>query len=93
VRVLRDVLSRFAWEFITLLASGSEDDAAADLLGWRWRIRGCDCWEEDPLVRPTAAGQYGVQSYALFPHLNVFENVAFGLRARKIANAEVLSGE
>lgn len=29
------------------------------------------------------------QSYALFPHLSVFENVAFGLRARKFANAEV----
>lgn len=25
------------------------------------------------------------QSYALFPHMNVFENVAFGLRARKLA--------
>jgi len=29
------------------------------------------------------------QSYALFPHLNIFENVAFGLRARKIAGTEV----
>jgi spermidine/putrescine transport system ATP-binding protein len=29
------------------------------------------------------------QSYALFPHLNVFENVAFGLRRQKIAKAEV----
>ena len=29
------------------------------------------------------------QSYALFPHLNIFENVAFGLRARKIAGPEV----
>jgi iron(III) transport system ATP-binding protein len=28
------------------------------------------------------------QNYALFPHLNVFENVAFGLRARKIQKAE-----
>jgi len=29
------------------------------------------------------------QQYALFPHLNVFENVAFGLRERKVAGAEV----
>jgi iron(III) transport system ATP-binding protein len=29
------------------------------------------------------------QSYALFPHLNVFENVAFGLRARRLSQSEV----
>ncbi|HVB51177.1 MAG TPA: ABC transporter ATP-binding protein [Acidimicrobiales bacterium] len=29
------------------------------------------------------------QSYALFPHLNVFENVAFGLRRQKMAKTEV----
>ncbi|MCG3180909.1 MAG: Spermidine/putrescine import ATP-binding protein PotA [Phycisphaerae bacterium] len=29
------------------------------------------------------------QSYALFPHLNVFENVAFGLRARRFASGQV----
>ena len=29
------------------------------------------------------------QNYALFPHLNVFENVAFGLRARKQATATI----
>jgi len=29
------------------------------------------------------------QSYALFPHLDVFENVAFGLRRRKVAGDEV----
>ena len=28
------------------------------------------------------------QSYALFPHLNVAENIAFGLRARGVAKAE-----
>ena len=29
------------------------------------------------------------QQYALFPHMSVFENVAFGLRVRKIAPAEL----
>jgi spermidine/putrescine transport system ATP-binding protein len=31
------------------------------------------------------------QSYALFPHLNVFENIAFGLRRRGVAKAEIQS--
>jgi spermidine/putrescine transport system ATP-binding protein len=29
------------------------------------------------------------QSYALFPHLDVFENVAFGLRRKKVAKGDV----
>ena len=29
------------------------------------------------------------QNYALFPHLSIFENVAFGLRRRKIAEDEI----
>ncbi|MEO5703992.1 MAG: ABC transporter ATP-binding protein [Candidatus Limnocylindrales bacterium] len=29
------------------------------------------------------------QNYALFPHLTIFENVAFGLRRKKVAEAEV----
>jgi iron(III) transport system ATP-binding protein len=31
------------------------------------------------------------QSYALWPHLSVFENVAFGLKVRKVAKAEIQS--
>src|SRR5262245_50119903 len=30
------------------------------------------------------------QNYALFPHLTIFENVAFGLRLRRIDDAEVM---
>ncbi len=29
------------------------------------------------------------QNYALFPHMNIFENVAFGLRARKMPKADI----
>jgi multiple sugar transport system ATP-binding protein len=29
------------------------------------------------------------QSYALYPHLSVYENIAFGLRLRKVAKSEV----
>src|SRR4051812_5428790 len=29
------------------------------------------------------------QDYALFPHLSVFENVAYGLRRRKISGADI----
>src|SRR5205823_8987940 len=31
----------------------------------------------------------GFQSYALFPHLSVYENVAFGLRRKKVEKGEV----
>ena len=31
------------------------------------------------------------QKYALFPHLNVFENVAFGLRLKKLSEKEIQS--
>src|SRR5438093_11562938 len=47
----------------------------------------------DADMRPVPAHKRPVnavfQSYALFPHLNVFDNVAFGLRMRKLPPFEI----
>jgi multiple sugar transport system ATP-binding protein len=41
-------------------------------------------------VQPAARGVAMVfQSYALFPHMSVFENIAFGLRIAKVSNDEI----
>jgi len=49
-------------------------------------LRGQDITTEPPERRPV---NMVFQSYALFPHLSVFDNVAFGLRRRKTEDAEV----
>ena len=47
--------------------------------------------DEDISNRPAHLRQFGLmfQDYALFPHMSVAENVAFGLRMQQIAPAEV----
>jgi iron(III) transport system ATP-binding protein len=47
--------------------------------------------ERDITSLPPEKRNMGIvfQSYALFPHLNVIENVAFGLKARKVPEREI----
>ena len=50
------------------------------------RLGGEDITRRPPWKRSTGLV---FQSYALFPHLSVADNVAFGLRMRKLAQAEI----
>ncbi|MGE3223083.1 MAG: ABC transporter ATP-binding protein [Parvibaculaceae bacterium] len=49
-------------------------------------IDGKDISAVPPYMRETGMV---FQSYALFPHMNVFDNIAFGLRMRKLPAAEI----
>src|SRR5437868_6767124 len=50
------------------------------------RLGGSDITRQPPWKRSTGLV---FQSYALFPHLSVADNVAFGLRMRKLAQLEI----
>ena len=50
------------------------------------RMNGTDITEIPPHKRPTNTV---FQRYALFPHLNVFENIAFGLKLKKVDSEEI----
>ena len=83
-----------AGEFFTLLGpsgcgktttlrmiAGFERPSAGEI-----RIEGTDVAEQPPHRRPTNTV---FQSYALFPHLSVRDNVAFGLKRKRVAKAEI----
>ncbi len=63
------------------MIAGFEEPTSGDILFGDRRMN-----EVPPNRRDTAMV---FQSYAIFPHLDVFENVAFGLRLRKLDGAEI----
>src|SRR2546425_10542070 len=81
-------------EFLTILGpSGSGKTTTLMLIAGFERptrgeifIRG-----ESVVARPPEKRDIGMvfQSYALFPHMTVFDNVAFPLRTRRLAGSEV----
>ena len=62
------------------MIAGHETISEGDIL-----IRGENVGDKPPLARGTAMM---FQSYALFPHLNCLDNVAFSLKMRGVAKAE-----
>ena len=83
-----------AGEFFSLLGpSGCGKTTTLRMIGGfetpttgRVEIRGEDVTTHPPERRPV---NMVFQNYALFPHLNVFENVAFGLRRRHEPKGEI----
>ncbi|MEW6341257.1 MAG: sn-glycerol-3-phosphate ABC transporter ATP-binding protein UgpC [Paraburkholderia sp.] len=63
------------------LIAGLEDVSAGEL-----KIGGQRVNEVQPAARGVAMV---FQSYALFPHMSVFENIAFGLRIAKVSSDEI----
>lgn len=81
-------------EFVTLLgASGSGKSTALNILaGFIDTSSGQVTVDgRNVLTDPPEARNIGMvfQNYSLFPHMDVFENVAFPLRLRKVSRADV----
>jgi len=83
-----------AGEFFSLLGpSGCGKTTTLRMIGGfevptagRVLLRGRDITKDPPDKRPV---NMVFQQYALFPHMDVFENVAFGLRRKKAGKEEI----
>jgi len=94
----KNVLDDFALEvrggeFVTFLGpSGCGKSTALNLLAGLLAPSAGEIWLDDERLDPLPPERRGFgmvfQSYALFPHLSVFDNVAFGLDVRRVPRAE-----
>jgi spermidine/putrescine transport system ATP-binding protein len=93
--VLRGItLDVAAGEFLTILGeSGSGKTTLLRLIAGFERLDGGEIWMDGARLDAVAAHKRQVntvfQSYAIFPHLSVFENVAYGLRAKNTPKQEI----
>jgi spermidine/putrescine transport system ATP-binding protein len=95
VEAVKDVsLDIHSGEFFTLLGpSGCGKTTLLRMIaGLELQDSGSIILEGEDITRlPAIKRQINTvfQSYALFPHLNIFENIAFGLRSRKVPEKEI----
>lgn len=93
--LLRDISFTVApGETVCLLgASGSGKSTLLRIIaGLEAAEQGTVCWQgQDLTAVPVHLRNFGLvfQDYALFPHLSVFENVAFGLKMQNLPGTEV----
>jgi putative spermidine/putrescine transport system ATP-binding protein len=95
----KNVLDDFALEvrggeFVTFLGpSGCGKSTALNLLAGLLPPTSGEIWLDDERLDPLPPERRGFgmvfQNYALFPHLSVFDNVAFGLQVRRVPRATV----
>jgi len=81
-------------EFVVLLGpSGCGKSTTLNMIAGLEEITDGELWFDDHIVNALPPHRRDVamvfQSYALYPHKTVYENIAFGLRMRKMARAEL----
>jgi multiple sugar transport system ATP-binding protein len=81
-------------EFVVLLGpSGCGKSTTLNMIAGLEDVTEGELWFDDQIVNALPPHKRDVamvfQSYALYPHKSVYENIAFGLRMRKVAAAEI----
>jgi multiple sugar transport system ATP-binding protein len=81
-------------EFLVLLGpSGCGKTTTLNIIAGLEELSGGEIWFDDRLMNDVPPHKREIamvfQSYALYPQKTIFENIAFGLRLRRMADAEV----
>jgi multiple sugar transport system ATP-binding protein len=81
-------------EFVVLLGpSGCGKSTTLNMIAGLEDVTEGELWFDDQIVNALPPHRRDIamvfQSYALYPHKSVYENIAFGLRMRKVAREEI----